>query len=70
MARYTKTDRFGNRYQVVGCKPNKNGYPVGYVEVGGKLFKLEPSESNKDGVHSWIRVTELKKDRGRSGGGF
>jgi hypothetical protein len=59
--RFIKTDRFGNPFQVIGCKPNKGGFPVGYVELGGKLYKLEPSDSQKDGVAAWVRVTQVKK---------
>jgi hypothetical protein len=59
---YISNDRFGNPYQVIGCKPNKGGYPVGYVELGGKLYKLEPSPSNKDGVQEWIKITQVKKN--------
>lgn len=59
--RFIKNDRFGNPYQVIGLKDNKNGYPVGYVELGGKLYKLEPSESQKEGVSSWLKVTQVKK---------
>lgn len=57
-----KTDRFGNPYQVIGCRDKKgNGFPVGYVELGGKLYKLEPSPAKKDGVEAWIKVTHVKK---------
>ena len=63
MAKRISTDRFGNPYQVVGCKDKKgNGFPVGYVELGGKLYKLEPSESQKEGTALWIRVTQVKKN--------
>ncbi|MGL3000510.1 hypothetical protein [Flavobacterium sp. RSSB_23] len=56
------TDKFGQKYQVVGCKDKKGtGFPKGYVELGGKLYRLEPSNSNKDGVEMWIRVTAVKK---------
>ena len=69
MAR-VRNDRFGNPSALVGCKPNKNGFPVGYIEIGGKLFKLEPSQSNKEGVAAWIRVTQMqRRDRGSFGGG-
>ncbi|MGL2966087.1 hypothetical protein [Flavobacterium sp. XGLA_31] len=63
MARSISTDRFGNSYQVIGCKPSKKNpdFAVGYVELGGKLYKLEPSEANKDGVSFWVRVTHVKK---------
>lgn len=61
------TDRFGNPYQVIGCKDKKgNGFPSGYVELGGKLYKLEPSSSNKEGVDMWIRVTQVKKQNNQS----
>lgn len=60
--KYVSNDRFGNPYQVIGCKDKKGtGFAKGYVELGGKLYKLEPSESKKDGVESWIRVTQVKK---------
>lgn len=56
------TDRFGNAYQVVGCRDKKgSGFPVGYVELGGKLYKLEPSPANKEGVDMWVKVTAVKK---------
>lgn len=58
---YIKNDRFGNPYQVIGCKPNKGGFPVGYVELGGKLYKIEPSDAQKDGVAMWVKVTQVKK---------
>ena len=61
MAKYVKNDRFGNPYQLIGCKPNKNGFPVGYVELGGKLYKLEPSLSNNEKYSHWIKVTAVRK---------
>jgi hypothetical protein len=55
-------DRFGNPYQVIGCKDKKGtGFPKGYVELGAKLYKLEPSDAKKDGVDVWIKVTQVKK---------
>lgn len=60
--KFIKNDRFGNPYQVIGCKDKKgSGFSVGYVELKGQLYKLEPSESKKEGVEAWIRVTALKK---------
>ncbi len=63
MPKYVKTDRFGNAYQVIGCKPSKKNpdFAVGYVELGGKLYKIEPSAAQKDGVSYWCRVTQVKK---------
>ncbi|WP_288583792.1 hypothetical protein [uncultured Treponema sp.] len=61
MARYARNDRFGNPYILVGCKDNGKGYPVGYVELGGKLYKVEPSESKKEGVLNWVKVTRVQK---------
>jgi len=56
----TRSDRFGNQYAVIGCKDKKgNGYPVGYITIGGKTYKLEPSEAEKEGVAMWIRVTRM-----------
>lgn len=56
-----KTDRFGNAYQLIGCKPNKNGYAVGYMKIGNATYKIEPSTSNKEGVDAWVKVTRMKK---------
>lgn len=64
--RFIKNDRFGNPFQVVGCKPNKGGYPVGYAELSGKLYKIEPSESKKDGVDMWVKITQVKKNQNSS----
>ncbi|WP_281638419.1 hypothetical protein [Flavobacterium marginilacus] len=56
------TDKFGNPYQLIGCKDKKGtGYGVGYIELKGQLYKLEPSPSKKDGVTDWIKVTAIKK---------
>jgi hypothetical protein len=55
------TDRFGNAYQLIGCKPNKAGFSVGYIELGGKLYKIEPSEAQKEGVSHWVKVTKVDK---------
>jgi hypothetical protein len=56
------TDKFGNPYQLIGCKDKKsNGFAVGYIELGGKLYKIEPSAAQKDGVLYWVKVTALKK---------
>lgn len=59
MANRINTDRFGNAYQLIGCKPNKNGFPVGYIELGGKTYKVEPSRANKEGVEYWVKVTKV-----------
>ena len=59
---FISTDKFGNAFQVIGCKdPKATGFPKGYVELGGKLYKLEPSVAKKDGVEVWIKVTAVKK---------
>lgn len=67
-----KRDRFQNPTALIGCKPNKNGYPVGYLRVPGVsgYFKLEPSRSNKEGVEAWIRVTYLKENSNQRNNGF
>ncbi len=61
MATFRRSDRFGNPTALVGCKNNKNGYPVGYLEINNILLKLEPAQSNKDGVAEWIKVTKIRK---------
>ena len=70
MSEYKKrisTDRFGNPYQLVGCKPSKNpAFCQGYIELGGKLYKIEPSMANKDGVAMWVKVTAVKKQASHS----
>ncbi|SHL70485.1 hypothetical protein [Flavobacterium saccharophilum] len=56
------TDRFGNPYQLIGCKDKKgSGFSQGYIELGGKLYKIEPSPASKEGVEYWVKVTLVKK---------
>jgi len=58
-------DRFGNPYQLIGCKDKKDtGFAKGYVELGGKLYKIEPSTAQKDGVLFWVKITLVKKNQG------
>ena len=73
MARRAKTDRFGNTYELVSCKANRNGYPVGYVEIKGQLYKVEPSPASNGKedrrgreIMYWVKVTKVEKRR--SGG--
>lgn len=69
---YTKTDRFGNSYVVVGCKDNKNGFPVGYERIGGKLYKFEPTRASgnapegKKPFSIWLRITEVDESAQKS----
>lgn len=66
---YANKDRFGNDYTVVGCYDKKGkGYPVGYVELKGQLYKIEPSEAQKDKQNrkgedllSWVKITKVQK---------
>jgi hypothetical protein len=61
MAFVTK-DKFGNNKMVVSLKDKKgNGYPKGYGEIKGKLYKFEYSDAKKDGVEGWVSVTEVSK---------
>jgi hypothetical protein len=61
------TDRFGNPYQLIGCKDKKgNGFASGYIELGGKLYKVEPSTAQKDGVLYWVKITAVKKQASHS----
>ena len=56
------TDKFGNPYQLVGCKDKTgSGFAKGYVELGGKLYKVEPSVAQKEGVEFWCKITLVKK---------
>lgn len=61
-------DQFNNAYTLVRCKENKNGFPAGYLEIGSKLYKLEPSSASDGGM--WIRVTALKKRANNPRGAF
>ena len=63
---YAKLDRFQQPYQNVACKNNKNGYPVGYVTIGNKRYKVEPGSSNVDGVEMWVRITQVKAQKRQS----
>jgi hypothetical protein len=62
--KFIKSDKFGNPFQVIGLKDEKNNgkYPKGYVELGNHLYKIEVSESKKDGVELWCKVTKVKKN--------
>jgi len=60
MARAQRMNRFGNPEVVIGIKPNRKGYPTGYVELGGKLYQIGVTNSNKDGVLYWVRLTKLQ----------
>lgn len=55
----TRMDRFGNMTMLCKTKENKNGFQVGYVEIGNKLYKLEPSKASDGNL--WIKVTALNK---------
>lgn len=62
-------DRFGNEQVVVGLKDKKGtGYPKGYIEIKGDLFKITTSNSNKEGTLEWVTLTKMKKNQ--SGRGF
>lgn len=72
---YVKLNRFGNKEQLVACKANKNGFPVGYLEIGSKLYKVEPAQASsgktdKNGreILEWVKVTEMPKRQGSNGG--
>lgn len=60
--RRVNTDRFGNPYQLVGCKPNDKGFCKGYVELKGQLYKIEPSTSNNEKYGYWVKITKVKKN--------
>ncbi|GEL11814.1 hypothetical protein SAMN05192550_2810 [Flavobacterium glycines] len=63
-------DKFGNPQVVVGLKDKSgSGYPKGFIEIGGSLFKITTSPSNKEGVHEWVTLTKMQKNRNRGFGG-
>ena len=54
-------DKFGNEYQLVGCKDKKgNGFSAGFFEMKGQLFKVEPSVAQKEGYEFWVKITKVK----------
>ena len=67
MPKFIKTDRFGNPYQLIGCKVNQKGFAAGYVELGGKLYKVEPSVSQNEKYGYWVKITLAKKKPNHSG---
>lgn len=64
-----QNDRFGNPQVVVGLKDKKGtGFPKGYIEIKGTLYKITTSPSNKDGVHEWVTLTQMSKQNNRGFG--
>lgn len=71
---YVKTDRFQNPYQLkvaeaVLDKKSGQVLPIfkTYVELAGKLYKIEISECKKETKHGrggmWCKVTLVNKNR-------
>lgn len=64
MATFKKVDT-GKGFTVneclIGMKKDSNGFPIGFFSVRDKLFRVQISPSNKDGVESWVRITACKK---------
>lgn len=57
-------DRFGNDYILVGLKDKKGtGFPKGYAEIKGQLYKIEFSESKKEGTEGWVKLTKVVKQK-------
>lgn len=55
-------DRFGNDYILVGLKDKRGtGFPKGYCEIKGQLYKVEFSESRKEGTEGWVKLTKVQK---------
>lgn len=61
MANYVKYDKQNRPYKLVSLKKNKNGFPVGYVEIGGSLYKIDISPAKKEGVELWAKFTKLPR---------
>jgi len=55
-----RTDKYGRATTLCKCKPNNNGFPEGYVELGGSLYKLAVSNNLKDGGY-WVNLTKMPK---------
>lgn len=74
------TDRFGNPYQLkfaAQVTNRKTGEEVNafktYVELGGKLYKIEVSQAEKtkeikgqETAGMWVKVTHVKKQAAAS----
>jgi hypothetical protein len=64
--------RFGPE-QVVYCKDKKNpGFPVGYFEISGKVFRLDinPSpQTKRDGVTAIVKIRPYERNRNQGRGG-
>lgn len=59
-----QNDRFGNPQVVVGLKDKKGtGFPKGYIEIKGTLYKITISDSKKEGVEAWVTLTQMPKQR-------
>ncbi|MGM0376842.1 MAG: hypothetical protein ACQEQ0_08700 [Bacteroidota bacterium] len=55
-------DKFGNDQIVKGIREKDDGGLKGaYVEIGGKLYKIFVSPSNKEGVRYWVSITKVQK---------
>ena len=58
------SDKWGNPSILKGAKINDAGYAKAvYVELGGKTYKIDVSDANKDGVKYWVRVTKVDAQR-------
>lgn len=59
----------GRKYRIpsalVAMKEGRGGFPVGFVELGGTVYKIETAQSNKEGIVGWVKLT---KTRARSSG--
>lgn len=67
-----KTDRFGRPYQLKKLSNSTtkdgellDGCNYGFLEIGGKSFKIETSPCNKEdkngGTSLWMKITKIEK---------
>ena len=79
MCAYARTDRFGNPSLLKLAKPvvnRKTGdvLPIfrGFFEIGTQLYRVDISESKKEGREGmWFKVTKMsRRQQGGFGGGF
>ena len=73
-----KPDKYGNMYQSVPCTDDKNDNPVGWIEIKGQLYKIQPApadsgQQDRKGrdITAWVRITQMsKRKRGNGKRGF
>lgn len=56
---FWRQNRFGQEELVLAIRDKKkNGFPYGYVNIGGKVYKVFVNNANKDGVSYWVKFVK------------